>query len=587
MKPLYFNECFGWYHGTHGKRAVVICGAIGHEALWTHKGLVLLADSLSRRGYPTLRFDYPDTGDSGDLPADASRVASWVDSIRIACRTARALSGADEIVLVGVRGGALLAAQALDARAGDAGPHADAVDDTGVSAVAWLAPAVRGRMLVRGMHMLDRTWRAMAGTAVSREGAGAAVEGEPAYVLGMRYAATTLEALSACDMTKTDTGTRRVFIAGDAAQVGPLVAHCEATAVGVDSTDFPEELGWLQDPLHGTPPVATFDALADWVAALPPGPTDLRAPAATATQDRIAQDGWTETAVQFSAGLYGVLCEPGTVRGDCPALVISNGGNTHRVGAGRSGVSLARELAGSGIASLRIDVRGIGDSILSETALTGGDVEPEGHHDTMRAVDWLVARGYPRVMGFGVSYGASLSLLACHAHERVVGAIMVNLPRLRMRETFQRPRWMIHGRQAPATGDGVAGPVDIGSVLPKPTATEQREVETMMTGLASRGVALHMLFGEEDPGPHELVRYFGPRWSGLAGMRGLKAGRVHQLDHGMLHPPGRRNVVDYCLAVLTGQTGRLAEVPVDWVVPGETLVGKEQAPDLASESAAL
>ncbi len=68
VTPLYIGGCFGWLHEPlperRTRRAVVLCPPIGNEACNVHRPLVVLAEMLAREGLPTLRFDYPGTGDS-------------------------------------------------------------------------------------------------------------------------------------------------------------------------------------------------------------------------------------------------------------------------------------------------------------------------------------------------------------------------------------------------------------------------------------------------------------------------------------------------------------------------------------------
>jgi hypothetical protein len=66
--PVTFAGCFGWLHPAPGRRGVVLCNAWGQEALCAHRSWRLLAMDLAAAGLPTLRFDYPGTGDSLDDP---------------------------------------------------------------------------------------------------------------------------------------------------------------------------------------------------------------------------------------------------------------------------------------------------------------------------------------------------------------------------------------------------------------------------------------------------------------------------------------------------------------------------------------
>ncbi|WP_197090419.1 serine aminopeptidase domain-containing protein [Cupriavidus basilensis] len=568
MRPLHFDGCFGWYHAATGARAVVLCNAVGHEALWTHAGLARLAERLAAQGVPVLRFDYPGTGDSADAVAAADRVedgagapANCVDacvaSIGQAGNLLRRLSGAREIVLLGVRGGAALAALAAARRAGG----------LDVAGLALLAPVASGRMLMREMRMIAQTWRSLAGRAVTAAADAAPVSAPAgADILGIHFTAADLEAFSRIDLCAAASAPApRVFIAG----AGPdeaLPRHYAALGAQVSTVPFPEVVGWLQDPLHGTPPDATFAAVAGWLAGMAPaaGRAEARAGegiGAAGVAPCLRAAAWVETPVRFGQGLFGMLCEPRGEWPGRPAVLINNAGGTHHVGAGRGGVMLARRLAERGVASLRIDVRGIGDASIGAQAIKDAvPADPEGYLDAIAACDWLQARGYGEVVVFGVSYGANVGLHAAGAHPGVVGAVLVNLQRLLRRETFTRPRWLIHGRSAPTAEEGVPG-TDAASVLPRPAPAEQQEIEALLRKLEARGTVLRLLFGPEDPGPYELARFFGPRLEGLAGFGMLQIETIEGLDHGMLNPPGRARVIGYCVDLLSGALHPGADLP--------------------------
>ena len=70
MHPVDFGGHFGWLYepgsqsNENAKSGIVICGPLGHEALWLHQTMRSLADRLADQGFAVLRFDYAGTGDS-------------------------------------------------------------------------------------------------------------------------------------------------------------------------------------------------------------------------------------------------------------------------------------------------------------------------------------------------------------------------------------------------------------------------------------------------------------------------------------------------------------------------------------------
>ena len=115
--PLYFGQAerplFGWLHRplqapTAGV-GLVICNPFGNEAICAHRSIRLLADTVTRCGIPTLRFDYDGTGNSAGHDLDPDRVAAWLDSVALACNELRLASGVERLCLLGIRMGALFA----------------------------------------------------------------------------------------------------------------------------------------------------------------------------------------------------------------------------------------------------------------------------------------------------------------------------------------------------------------------------------------------------------------------------------------------------------------------------------------------
>jgi pimeloyl-ACP methyl ester carboxylesterase len=114
------------------RRGAVLLNPYGWEALRAHRTLRTLALRLARAGIDTLRFDYSCTGDSLGDGGDASW-AHWIEDADYALDEIQALAGLRKASLVGLRMGALVAAE-LSAR------RPDAVDRQ----VLWAPPATGG-----------------------------------------------------------------------------------------------------------------------------------------------------------------------------------------------------------------------------------------------------------------------------------------------------------------------------------------------------------------------------------------------------------------------------------------------------------
>jgi hypothetical protein len=109
-----------------------------------------------------------------------------------------------------------------------------------------------------------------------------------------------------------------------------------------------------------------------------------------------------------------------------PAFVLLNAGVLHRVGPHRLHVVLARRLAAAGLAGLRLDLGGIGDSIASSDATSFRD---SAVADTRTAMTGLTrALGATRFVIFGVCAGADNAIATALVDDRVAGIVLVDPP---------------------------------------------------------------------------------------------------------------------------------------------------------------
>jgi hypothetical protein len=134
--------------------------------------------------------------------------------------------------------------------------------------------------------------------------------------------------------------------------------------------------------------------------------------------------------------LVGILSRPpggaSPARSDAPpgapglALVILNAGVLHRVGPHRLHVLLARRLAAAGIAGLRLDLGGIGDSIASSAATSFRESAVADTRAAMTGLGDTVGAG--RFVLFGVCSGADNAIATAIADDRVAGVVLVDPP---------------------------------------------------------------------------------------------------------------------------------------------------------------
>jgi pimeloyl-ACP methyl ester carboxylesterase len=141
-----------------------------------------------------------------------------------------------------------------------------------------------------------------------------------------------------------------------------------------------------------------------------------------------------EETVLFGIGndLVGTLNVPDSRRGAL-GVVLLNAGMIHRIGPHRINVRLARELAQHGIASIRFDLAGHGDSPRPSGALSFQDQAVE---DIRQAADTLgKATGLERFAVFGICSGAYHAFNAAARDERLTDLILIDAFRYPTRKT--------------------------------------------------------------------------------------------------------------------------------------------------------
>lgn len=134
-----------------------------------------------------------------------------------------------------------------------------------------------------------------------------------------------------------------------------------------------------------------------------------------------------ENAVVFGPGqsLVGVFTQAHS--GDLPAefaVIMLNAGSIHRVGPNRIHVKLARRLAEFGVAALRFDFSGVGESRRSTDATS---FLTRSKHEVRSAMDYLESsRGITHFVLLGICSGADVACALAEEDPRVRAAILVN-----------------------------------------------------------------------------------------------------------------------------------------------------------------
>ncbi len=359
----------GWLAGGALPLAVVLASSWGEEDISGYDGQRALAIALAEAGLGTLRFEWPDTGDSSAATGDAS-VDDLLAAFDAAATRALALSGGRRLAFVGLRLGALLAAHAAAAR-----------DD--VDAFVGLLPVASGRAFVREQRML--------GARLGRPAAaGDAAHATTTQVMlgGFEVPAAQADAIAALKWPETTCRIADALLlsppdmphqpAADAlARMGARVDEwrhhdlSNTLAIAHDADLAPaavaEVVRWLQERAgdvvrphggagEGALPTPTAADDAPWLQAFAAG---------VAVRERLVRIGTDE--VSNAPILAAVLAEraepiesaPGGLR---RGVILLSSGRERRVGPHRLWVPFARQRAARGDVVLRLDIAGVGDS---------------------------------------------------------------------------------------------------------------------------------------------------------------------------------------------------------------------------------
>ncbi|MCY0389417.1 alpha/beta fold hydrolase [Robbsia sp. Bb-Pol-6] len=598
MRPIVFNECFGWLHDAEGKTGVILCNPYGHEALWTHRGWRALAENLSRNHFPTLRFDYRGTGDSAGAENEGDAIETWLNSIEDAVRYMREHTGVAQVVLCGIRLGGTLAALVANRIA--------------VDGLVMMAPVTSGREYQRELRLIQRRWRNTAAPHIEAE------KHKPDYLetLGFRLYPETLRHLEQVALPQDlQPAVPNVLLLDPekSRASGAVLNFYREHAVNVEVDAFDDYTALLSEISDTPAPHASIQRVVTWLRThLGDGmgvrsPSDL--PTAAVINDATAPDvmhvapmlhgnGFCETPVIFDNGrLFGIYCRPETAQTDGPvpddesvddllrdmqvdltsaatgqyAVLFANTAASHHIGEARMWVTQARLLAQRGIASLRMDVGILGDSAGAQESIEATMLHSmRSCADVSEGISWLVDAGHTRPSPVGICSGAYLCFHATVMNPRAVGAVLINQNFYTWSDKdATRPEMVVAAtrvylasiRRADKWKRLFSGQIPVGTIA----ATLMRRqfekwgrrgadilkafggqenhtgaVRKAFSTLAQRGVRVRILYGDFDVGLEESESYFGRDFKWLRGLPGMNISTERSLDHALFLYPARQ-----------------------------------------------
>jgi dienelactone hydrolase len=359
-RPFYFGSdigpLLGWHHeaasGRRGNLGVVVCPPVGHEYVHTHRSMRHLADACAAAGIPALRFDYHGVGDSAGVDEDAGRLQAWTNSIRRAIAVMKNDLGCERVGLVGLRLGATMAAMVAS--------------EQDVACLVLWAPCVKGRNYVRELKTLHLN---------ACPNADLAAPGLDIEAAGFVYRDETLRALSGINIETVLPRAPQVLIVGrDDLPNDTSLSECwSAPDRRVESIRMSGYAEMLRETHCTLVPRETIADVVAWMSAdvriLDPGVGIARYAYDTAALLEHHGGGLRERLLQFGPGrrLFGVLSEPRDGSAEPrPIVILANSGAVHHVGSNRLYTLIARALTNKGWRCLRMDLSGLGDSVIDD-----------------------------------------------------------------------------------------------------------------------------------------------------------------------------------------------------------------------------
>ncbi|MEO6031595.1 MAG: alpha/beta hydrolase, partial [Burkholderiaceae bacterium] len=384
-RALYFGpasrQCFGWLHEStltpQHPMGLVICSPFGAEDLCAHRSLRHMAIATANLGVPALRFDYHGSGDSAGAEEQHDHPSAWVRSIHDAIELLRAQTGVQRVCVFGLRLGAMLGALAAATR-GD------------VCAFVALAPVVSGRAWLRELR-LQAEVAAAQGTSVENVR-------PPIECAGFTVTPDAQDELIRIDLRRIGVAPAATVLLLDRDDLpldGSWDLHLVRAGASVEHRDWSGYASMMAGTGSNATPHASIAQLAHWIRSqalavdgrVPPRDEKAAAgskpPRATLELPRSGARSCiahgAPVALRGPEALCAILSEPqsGLVK---RAVVLLNTGMARRVGPSRMYVTWARRWAAQGVAVLRLDLPGLGDS-----AVQPGEVEGDVYDGATRA----------------------------------------------------------------------------------------------------------------------------------------------------------------------------------------------------------
>lgn len=494
---------------------VVIVPPFGWEDVCSYRTLRELARTLADNGIPTFRFDLPATGDSSGTPRDPGLVAAWTRSVNDSIAELRRLTGVKNVAVIGIRLGAMLSVAAASTAGAD------------IQQLVLWGPSAGGRALLREL-------RAFRNMEVSEFRAGqdpSPPDDQSAEGLesgGYLIMPETLAELEALDLTQASpsSDTKVLMLSRDALPCdAKLVRSLTAAGCKVEIATGQGLSEMMALPHEAVAPIGTYLRICNWLLA---NNGHAKTPFRQPILRPQTQCGSVRESIysggQSGRNTFGILARPAkpdsSSHSDWCVLFLNPGAGRH-VGPNRMWVEAARRWAAKGIASLRLDLAGIGEGDGEQNLDVAGLYSEGLVEQVLETMQDLETRiGAKRYIAIGLCSGAFLAFHTAVRNPSLRAAILFN-PRLLfwdpevdrrrdLRRTSDAIRnsdtWMrlLSGHVKAQRFKDAISQVFMGVNALKPAQVPAKELYRTLDKIAKQDTRLTMIFTEGEPLLREL-----------------------------------------------------------------------------------
>ncbi|KQV73104.1 oligosaccharide flippase family protein [Rhizobium sp. Root1220] len=565
--PLAFDGTIGLFKPENAgvaKRstAVLLLSPWGLEEMCSRKFFRIMAEHFADLGVPSLRFDYPSTGDALDLGNAPATLEIWERAVVAAAQKLKSLSGCDRIIIVAQGIGATLAQRV--------GRTIDGVDN-----VVMLAPVTNGRTYLRELSAWSKFINYHLGL-----GEGNVPQGKQ-VIAGLVMPDGIASEISKLNITAPEAIAAAHYLVLERparSDDTTFADNLRALGASVEQQTFEGYDALVTDPLFAKVPMATVRSLAEWIDAnTSVDKAAVRSTAAIEPQPMVG-DGFEEVPVRFGEfdHLIGVVSRPIGSRTGNAVLFLSTAYDRH-CGWGRTIVDMARDLARQGVVSLRFDSANVGDSPPRPDAPDQILYSATQSADARAALDLLERHAPGPLMVAGRCSGGYVAIRAVVDDERLKAAVSINPfvyywdpnQAVEKKHVVSVPRSFEDYGQRLASVDTfkrlMSGEIDVRAAVRNVAIAFARrmsvriaplleylpgrhhtavEVKKSFSTVGKRKVPVTLIYSEGDVGLEHMYFHFGPGGRRFARHPNVRLVMLPDADHNLTPPASRKTVFE-------------------------------------------